>query len=324
MAPSAGIAPRLDRTKLLRCPGCGQRLPSPAPPRCPLCDLDFGDDRVTDVDVTPYARAYAGEEYGWRAMLNWVWYARAERLKHIALMRSSAASRQFRLINVSILAMTLGVLLMSRVGWQWTYAPPVAEAAMEAKPRGDAWRRVAGLPRPLPADLPPDRAVDLWWNPAQFGLALAVGIPAAYLVLLVMLAMQRGLITGAHHASYRRDGRMTAAVHYATAWFVPMGVSAALLLLLPLTLVTDLQRVAWLPPSEFLEIAAAVFTAFGLVLWWFWFMCLGATAPPRTRVRVVAMMAVSPPLLVIGAAAGWWYGTQWLLNLLIEKLRLGF
>jgi len=324
LAPSVGIAPRLDRSKLLRCPGCGQRLPSPAPTRCPLCDLDFGDDRVTDVDATPYARAYAGEEFGWRAMLDWVWYARAERLKHLALMRSSAASRQFRLINVSILVCMLGVLLLSRVGWHRTYAPAVAEAAVEIKPAGDAWRRVASLPRPLPTDLPPDRAVDLWWNPAQSGLGLAVGVPMAYIVVLFMLTVQRLLITGAHHAAYRRDGRMTAAVHYATAWFVPMAITAVLLLFVPVTFITDLKRVSWIPPSEFLEIAAAVFTSFGLVLWWFWFMRLGATAPPRTRARVVAMMGLSPPLLAIGAAAGWWYATEWLLRLLFEKLRLGF
>lgn len=324
MAPAAGIAPRLDRSKLLRCPGCGQRLSDPAPPRCPLCDLDFGDDRVTDVDTTPYARAYAGEDYGWLAMLNWVWYARTERLKHLALMRSSAASRQFRLINLAILAAMLGVFIMTQAGWRRTFAPPVANVSIEAKPQGDGWRRVSSLPRPLPTDLPPDRPVDLWWNPAQFGLALAIGVPGAFVGGFALLTLLRLSFTMAHQKSYRRGGRMTAAVHYSTAWFVPLGISAIILLLLPVTYVADLQRVSWTPPTEYVELAAAVFTAFGLVLWWFWFMRLGATAPPRTRWRVVTMMALAPPLLVIGTAVGWWYGTQWLLNLLIEKLRLGF
>lgn len=324
MALAVGAAPRLDRSKLLRCPGCGQRLSRPAPPRCPLCDLDFGDDRVTDVDATPYARAYAEEEFGWRAMLNWVWYARTERLKHLALMRSSAASRQFRLINLSILALLFGIFLLTQAGWHRTFAPPVAEAAVETKPQGDAWRRIAGLPRPLPRELPPDRVVDLWWNPAQSGLALAVGMPAAYIVLFILLGVLQRLITLAHRPPYRRDGRMTAAVHYSTGWFVPMGVSAGLLLTLPVSYVLDLHRTSWAPPTEFSLLAAAVFTAFGLVLWWFWLMRLGTTAPPRTRVRVVAMMALAPPSVVIGAAAGWWYGTRWLLDLLVEKLRLGF
>lgn len=324
MAPAAGIAPRLDRSKLLRCPGCGQRLSDPAPPRCPLCDLDFGDDRVTDVDTTPYARSYAGEEHGWLAMLNWVWYARTERLKHLALMRSSAASRQFRLINLSLLTAMLSVFIMTQAGWHRTFAPEATNVSGEIKPQGDGWRRVASLPRPLATDLPPDRAVDLWWNPAHFGLALAVGVPAAYIMGFALLTLLRLFITAAHQKSYRRAGRMTAAVHYATAWFVPMGVTAALLLLLPATYVTDLRRISWTPSAEYVLLAAAVFTAFGSVLWWFWFMRLGTTAPPRTRWRVVAMMAFAPPLLAIAAALGWWYGTWWLLDLLIGKLRLGF
>lgn len=309
---------------MLRCPGCGQRLTHPAPPRCPLCHLDFGDARVTDVDTTPYARAYAQAEMGWRGMLNWVWYATTERLKHLALMRCSAASRRFRWINVSIAAGMLGVFLVARVGWQRTHAPAVAETATEVRPAGDAWRRVAALPRPLPADLPPDRAVDLWWNPAQFGLALAVGVPSAYLMLLSLLGLQSGMITLAHARAYRRDGRMTAAVHYGTAWFVPMGVSTALLLLLPATYVTDLHGVSWSPPSEYVELAAAVFATFGVVLWWIWFIRLGATAPPRTRGRVIATMVAGLPLLLIAALLGWWYGTQALIDLLAEKLRLRF
>ena len=45
------------RKPLLRCPACGERIDPSSPTKCPLCEFEFGDDRVTNADVTPYAAA---------------------------------------------------------------------------------------------------------------------------------------------------------------------------------------------------------------------------------------------------------------------------
>ena len=98
------------RASVSRCPACGQRLDPPGATRCPLCNFDFGDDRVTGADVTPYAKAYTQGDPGWSAMCRWVWFAGAERLKHIALMRASAAARRFAWTNTLWLALGLAVV----------------------------------------------------------------------------------------------------------------------------------------------------------------------------------------------------------------------
>ena len=59
---------------VLRCPACGQQLESSAD-RCPLCEIQLGDDPITGDDLTPYARAHAQGRRGWSGMVAWVWSA---------------------------------------------------------------------------------------------------------------------------------------------------------------------------------------------------------------------------------------------------------
>lgn len=104
------------RSVVSRCPACGQRVDSAAA-RCSLCDFNFGEDRVTGADVTPYAKAYAQGDPGWRTMCRWVWSSGSERLQHVALIRVSAAARRFARINALLLALGIAGFQATRVGW---------------------------------------------------------------------------------------------------------------------------------------------------------------------------------------------------------------
>src|SRR3990172_1252135 len=127
-------AKTVTRPLVSRCPACGQRVDPPDAARCPLCDLNFGDNRVTGADVTPYAKAYAQGNPGWWTMCRWVWFAGSERLKHIALMRTSAAARRFAWINALWLALCIAGFQATRVGWRDVGASPVVEPSGSINP----------------------------------------------------------------------------------------------------------------------------------------------------------------------------------------------
>ena len=291
-----------------RCPACGQALRPPCPASCPLCNFDFADDRVTGVDVTPYAKAYSFEQPAWRRMLEWVWFAGGKRLKHLALIRASAASRRFARLNILLLGLGLGLFQATEVGWRWVTNSPALEPTGSTTPAGRAWLLVTSVPRPLLSGQPSEIPVELWWNPLQTLLAIVTAALAGWLLMgLAMLLVRLG-VRQSHRASYRREGRMTAAIHYSTAWAVPLLLGGAVVALRPLSFVGKMARWDWCPPERVFVISAAVLATFGAVMWWFWLVRLGATAPPATRGRVSVFFALGVPVIAALAAAGWWFG----------------
>ena len=114
--------------------------------------------------MTPYAKAYARGLAGWRRMGEWVWFCGHGRLKHLAMMRASAASRRFAHLNLALLAVGLALLEATRTGWRWVAASPAFEPTGSTQPAGVGWIHVVGASRPLPPDLPPESIVDLWWK----------------------------------------------------------------------------------------------------------------------------------------------------------------
>lgn len=293
------------RTALVRCPACGHHLEQATPSRCPLCDLDFGDDRVTGLDTSPYARTYAQDNPGWWAMCAWVWFAGPQRLKHLALMRSSAASRRFRRINTLLLSLALGLLEASRIGWRWVSDVAAVEPTGSTLPVGAGWFHMAATPRPLPTDLPRETAVDAWWNPAQGVVAFAAAVIAAWLLLAAILYLLRVAVSAAHRPPYDREGRMTAALHYSTAWLVLLIVPLVILALRPFAFLGSIGGWRWSPSRSAFELPGAALAACICILWWFWLIRLGSTAPLKTRGMVVACFAILAPLLAGGAAVLW-------------------
>ncbi len=311
------------RASVSRCPACGQRLdPLPARRDCPLCYFDFGDDRVTGADVTPYAKAYAQGDPGWSAMCRWVWFAGAERLKHIALMRASAAARRFAWTNALWLALGLALFQATRVGWQWVYESPAVHPTGSIRPVGGGWLHLAAAPRPLPPgrEIP----VDLWWNPAQAVIASVLAGVTALLLMWLLLVLIRAGVALAHTAPYRGEQRMTAAFLYSSAWWIPALAGIVVGFLRPLSFVGLVSRWASYPSERGLNLTAAAVVGFAATMWWFWLIRLGATAPARTRSRVMAFCTLGIPVLLAAASVAWWFGLDRLHELLFRSLNMRF
>lgn len=307
-----------------RCPACGQKLSDPPPTKCPLCEFDFGDSRVTGDDTTPYAEAYACGLPGWRRMAEWIWFADTGRVKHLALMRASAASRRFCIISFLLLAVGLALFQTSRVGWRWVTASPAVETTGSVEPAGEGWLRVAGMPRPLPPELPAERAVDLWWNPAQTLIGVVLAFLAALLLLWMLLAFVRRGLDRAHVPSMRGEQRMTAALHYSTAWNVLLVIGALVTILRPIGYIGRMRQWAWSPADQAFTLPAGVFAAFGVTMWWFWLVRLGSVAAERTRGRVVAFFGLGVPLMMAVAVLAWWQGLDRLYPLLFDAMKMKF
>jgi len=308
----------------VRCPACGQPLEPSIARRCPLCDFDFGDDRVTGGDVTPYAKAYAGGESRWRTMCAWVWLAGSGRLKHLALMQGSSASRAFARVNLLVLAAGLAVVQATRYGWRQVTDSPLFEPTGFVKPAGRGWLHLASAPRPLPPGQAPGTAVDLWWNPAQTVITMAATFVVGLLALWVVMILIRVGLAIAHRETHRGEQRMTAAVLYSTAWAVPMWLAALLLGLRPVSLVSAVVGWGWVTSKTTLGVAGAVTAGGSLALWWFWLVRLAATTPANTRGRVLAFCTLGVPLIVATIVAGWWFVLEPWHERLFRALNLHF
>jgi hypothetical protein len=314
-----------DDPLISRCPACGQRLENENAARCPLCNFEFAfDTGATGDDVTPFAQAYAREESGRRRMCEWVWFAGVGRLKHLALMRVSAAARSFARLHFLLFAAGLALIQATHHGWQAVTASAALEPTGAVRPLGQGWLHVAATPHPYRLTQPPSAPIDLWWNPPQAVIAGACGFLAALLLLWLAHVLTRAGVVLAHHARYRRGQRLSAALLYSTAWGLPLLFSAILFALRPLGRIGAIERWSWYPSEYGFELAAGMIAAFDIAFWWFWLVRLGATAPADTRGRVCAFFAVGAPLITTAASAAWWFGLDAALHALFTSWKLHF
>ncbi len=294
----------------LRCPACGQQLDNPPPNRCPLCKFGFDDNRATGSDVSPFAGAFARHERGWLAMNRWVWLASAERLKHIALMRSSAASRRFMLLSITVLSIGLGVFQFSKMGWHRVTNTPAIENTGSVKPAGGGWWHIAKAPRPLPENLAPEVYVDFWWNPIHSTAGFILGAALGGLLALFALRLIRAGITKAHVQALRCELRLTAATHYSTAWCSAVSFTLFLAILEPAFLVGAINSWWNLTIANTVAYFSTASVVLGCAMWWFWLIRLGTTAPARTRTRVVLFMSIGIPIIGCFFAFAWRYSIE--------------
>lgn len=308
-----------------RCPACGQRLGGEAPPACPLCGFHFHDNRSTSDDTTVYAEAYSRETRGWWSMCRWVFFSSASRTKHLGLMRVSMASRHFARVNLALLSFGLAVFAFTEYGWYHARVMLMRpDGAPSIGPQGSGWFRLVAGPRDLVARHPTDVVVDLWWNPAQAIIAVGLGIGVGWLCLRALLFLIRRGVTLAHRRAYRRDLRMTAAIKYGTAWFVPLLVAGGVLMIRPLSYIGASTGWGWVPGDDSLLLLAGVLAGFGTAMWWFWFVRLGVGAPVDTRGSVTAFYAMGVPLLTCGAALAWRYLVEYTTSVVFQGLHLTF
>lgn len=314
-----------DDPTISRCPACGQRLENEDAARCPLCNFAFAFDAgATGGDVTPFAQAYARGESGRRRMCEWIWFAGVGRLKHLALMRASAAARSFARLNLLLFAAVLALVQATHHGWRAVTASAALEPTGSVGPLGQGWLHVAATPNPYRVTQPSSVPVDLWWNPAQAVVAGVCGFLAALLLLWLVHVLMRTGVTHAHHARYRRGQRLTAALLYGTACGLPLLFSAILVALRPIGRIGAIERWSWYPSEYGFEFAAGLIAALDIAFWWFWLIRLGATAPADTRGRVCAFFAVGAPLITAAASAAWWFGLDAALHALFTLWNLHF
>jgi hypothetical protein len=307
-----------------RCPACGQPLETPVP-RCPLCDYELSSEEgVTGVDITPYAQAYVHGRPGWAAMLWWVWLAGSGRMKHLALMKVSAAARRFAIVNGLLVAVSVGLCEWTLTGWHTSFAARRGGSVAGLEPAGDGWIAFASAARPLPPGFPDDAPTDLWWNAAQCLIAVPLG---GVLALLLFWLLGRTIDLGvslSHVRSYRQGQRLTAAVRYSTAWAVPVFAAGVMVGLRPVAYAGAVTRSWWAVPEQVFLAPAAIVAGATVALWWFWLGRLGATAPASTRGRVIVFLVVVVPVLAAGYVALWWYGRLWVYDSMFEAMGLAY
>lgn len=313
-----------QRGKKHRCSACGQILSSGWEPACPLCGFDFKDDRATGADVTPYAKAFADGELGWAKMCEWVWFSGWSRRKHVTLIRASAASRQFAFVGLVMATVAIGLFEGTRAGWKHVAQSPAAESTGSTKPQGNGWFHVASVPRPLPAGVAAGAPVDLWWNPVHSVVAGVLGVVAGSLWLMGSLLAIRIAATMAHKPRYRNEQRMTAALHYGLAWIVPILLAVLVMAVRPICNFGVIANWSWCPSYRVFDIVGVVLATFGIVLWWFWLVCMANAAPKDTRVRVVSFFAIGAPSIVALGVGGWWFGIDHLHAFLFSSMDVQF
>lgn len=301
---SASREPRADHR---RCPACGQKLDPAAPQQCPLCDYRFTSNTTTSDDSTPYAAAYSDGRPGWWAMVRWVYAAREIRLKHLALMRVSAASKHFSVAGMLWASVGLACFEWTRQGWRWANEPSGSATSSSApRPIGGGWFHLVTAPTGRTGA--PDRAAELWWNAAEALIAVPLSVVLGLLVGLTLLAAIRSLVGWAHEPPFRAERRMGAALCYSLAWIVPLLAASAIVALRPLAYAGKVAHWFWYPPQPVIDGMAGIAAIGGLVLWWFWLFRMAMTAPAATRARVVIATVLAAPMLVGATGAGWYFG----------------
>lgn len=303
-----------------RCPACGEPVHAPIPEACSLCGFRFSDASVTSADFTPYARAYVEGERGYFRMIRWVWRAGGARLRHLALVQSSAASKHFATVHLVWLTLVVFVLELTRSGWHRISGSSTGPY----EPSSEGWFRLGGMDRPFPAGVPLSRTGDLWWSPAQALVAGVLSLLLAPLVLLLMHKLIRAALSISYPVKYRDEFRMSAGMHYATAWFLPAIVGGMLVLLRPWTFYGSSRPAGPVVAEATVAIVAATPGIVGFFGWWFSLVRMGFAAPQRCRSRVVTALGVFAPLIVCGGCLAWWFGLPPLLNLIYETLRIQF
>ncbi len=301
---------------------CGHRLEDGDSTACSLCGFEFKDDHATGVDITPYAKCYARGMSGWRLMLPWIWFCGNGRLKHLAMMRSSSASRRFARINLFLLTVGVGLLEVSRTGWWRSDVPQPVDGTGFSPLVAEGWRRVAMSPSVTGGPTGIGSPTELWWNPLHSAVAMVVCWVVAFALCAVFLGLLRAGTMKAYGRAIKSDERMTAALHYGTAWCVPLALAAATAALRPIAFVATVSEWSSCPTDSGFILSAVVLAAFSTAMWWFWLIRLGATAQAKSRIAVVAFFSIGAPAMAAAASVGWWFGIGYVYNPLLRYLGL--
>lgn len=248
-------------------------------------------------DVTPYALAKVRNRAVGKAMRRWVYSAGSQRVGHVALMGRSSASKRFAGRSLLLLALAAAVLQLATVGWHVVVRTSDNAVILQTTPAGLGWMELSQ------ADASPVTLGELsvWWQPAQAGVAMAVGFATAWLVGMVMLGVLHGGAMG-------RGGRMEASVDYGLAWTRAIFYAGLVTILWPLADVLRVAGYGFLPGRSVLSVMLGVVIAVSVSFYWFWLVRSAASVPKAGRGWMVGYYALAAPLLVAGVVVAWWIG----------------
>lgn len=283
-----------------RCVACGFEFNLVYEARCPKCNAVLPAEWVTSGDTTPFARDHRRNRPARRAMRFWVYTAGAERLRHLSLVRSSAASAAFARSHVFRLAGAAVLFELSRTGWHYVVRTAENASLLAAEPAGRSWLPVAV------ADTAAHRlgCVAVWWNPGRSAVALiaacVTGLVVAY-GAIVVLNIGAWRVIGRPH---RDQQRLRAAIHYSTAWGQPLVYASFLLVATPLVRVLGIWGVPFVPSTTWVDGAAALLAGLAALMWWFWLVRLAYALPADARARTMVYYTAVAPVLVGGLLYG--------------------
>ncbi len=287
------------------CPSCGRISRLVYEPNCLGCGAVLSPPSVTSDDNTPYAEANASGKLARRQMRRWIYWAGADRIMHLSLIRPSVPSRQFARWQLLTLALAMTFLQIAHVGFHRVIRTPDNAMLLQSEPTGRAWRPIA-----TDADASPVTygSLAIWWNPAQTAIATPISFLSALILAYIMMStLQAGTrLTIVDAATGER--RLQGALHYVTAFATPILAAAAIVLLIPIRHVMHTIGLPLTPPVAPIYGLAAIVAAIATTAWWFWHIRLAHTLPMRIRTSVTLYYAVVAPIIVASLGIGWRVG----------------
>jgi len=237
-------------------------------------------------------------------------------------MHASFSSRRFARISLFMLTVAMAIFQASATSHGWHAGRRLLKTEPPIQPTGRGWFQIAEVPGEMLSRLALEADVALWWNPAQSLIVLVTAFGVGLLLVSLSMAIVRAGLVSALRPEDRDAERITAAIHYGTAWAPIIAVGLFVGVFAPIARIGDVAHWSWYPSRQFFEFSSAVLVAFGAVLWWFWMLRLAYASAPAVRVRVTAFSAMGLPLIAGGATSAWWFGLDRCYGPLFELIGL--
>lgn len=264
-----------------------------------MLETPTADTDVTSEDHTPYAQSVNAGRPARGHMCRWVLGAGRQRLTHLALSRPSRASRRFAAGNILLLSLGMALAAFANTGWSVLERGP-GQRDPQTAPAGKGWWRLAESPAAEnPASLNRVTPVAAWWSVPIAALAAAITFVVSGLVNWLLLAIIAGASAGALRGRLQGTQRLKCAIHYSTAWIVPMLIAVLPAMLRPLAHLAGVNGWRTLQSQSIFDAPAIIIAAVCVLLWWFWLIRLASTIPEESRQSAARFFILWTPMLAV-------------------------
>jgi hypothetical protein len=246
-------------------------------------------------------------------MRRWLYFAGADRVRHLSLIRPSDASRRFARRHLLYIAIAVTLWTLSHVGVHRVVRTADNADLLSVEPVGLGWTRLAHNPDASPVTRGP---LALWWNYVQAGVGGAVafltGLAVAHIGVGVLQFGTRRTVS----SSRRRERRLQGAMHYLTAFAAPILLASLVIALVPVRHALDTVGVPFMPPEIVILAVAGGVTALAVAATWFWALSLAQALPMDVRMGATVYLAVVAPIVIGLLVVGWRVGLDALFGFL--------